>query len=392
MNWTEISLEINADDIDKAAAIANMTVPYGIYIEDYRNLEEETWEIANIDLIDEELLKKDRTKGFIHIYIPEDENPSEAVSYLSERLKAENIPNKIDLSVCKNEDWENNWKEYFKPLKIGDKLLIRPLWIDDYDNSDNRAVLSIEPGLAFGTGGHNTTKLCLEALEKYVKKGSSVLDTGCGSGFKTVASSKRIASPGCYASGFIALVKPLLDEGIVSPDHGFICHAVSGYSGAGKKGIAMYESDEKAPELFAPREYALNQEHKHLKEMRKISGLSVTPIFCPYVCDYFSGMLVTVPVFKTDLKDGKTAEDIKAVYRSKYASDIVKYKEAFDNGGFVAANSKAELDSMAVTVAGNDDRLLLMALYDNLGKGASGAALECMNIVMGLPPEYGLDL
>lgn len=211
-------------------------------------------------------------------------------------------------------------------------------------------------------------------------------------GFKTVASSKRIASPGCYASGFIALVKPLLDEGIVSPDHGFICHAVSSYSGAGKKGIAMYESEEKAPELFAPREYALNQEHKHLKEMRKISGLSVTPIFCPYVCDYFSGMLVTVPVFKTDLKDGKTAEDIKAVYRSKYASDIVKYKEAFDNGGFVAANSKAELDSMDITVAGNDDRLLLMALYDNLGKGASGAALECMNIVMGLPPEYGLDL
>lgn len=188
MNWTEISLEINADDIDKAAAVANMTVPYGIYIEDYRNLEEETWEIANIDLIDEELLKKDRTKGFIHIYIPEDENPSEAVSYLSERLKAEDIPNKIDLSVCKNEDWENNWKEYFKPLKIGDKLLIRPLWIDDYDNSDNRAVLSIEPGLAFGTGGHNTTKLCLEALEKYVKKGSSVLDTGCGSGILSIAS------------------------------------------------------------------------------------------------------------------------------------------------------------------------------------------------------------
>ena len=133
-------------------------------------------------------MKIDRTKVFIHIYIPEDENPSEAVSYLSERLKAENIPNKIDLSVCKNEDWENNWKEYFKPLKIGDKLLIRPLWIDDYDNSDNRAVLSIEPGLAFGTGGHNTTKLCLEALEKYVKKGSSVLDTGCGSGILSIAS------------------------------------------------------------------------------------------------------------------------------------------------------------------------------------------------------------
>jgi len=188
MDWTEIVIEIAADDIDKAAAIANMAVPYGIYIEDYRTLREETLEIANIDLIDEELLKKDKSRGFIHLYIPEDQNPAEAVSYLSERFNAENIKNEINLSKCKNEDWENNWKEYFKPIKVGKRLLIRPLWIDDYDNSEGRAVLSIEPGLAFGTGGHNTTRLCLEALEKYVFDGASVFDAGCGSGILSIAS------------------------------------------------------------------------------------------------------------------------------------------------------------------------------------------------------------
>ncbi len=211
-------------------------------------------------------------------------------------------------------------------------------------------------------------------------------------GFEKIASAKRIASPGCYASGFIALVKPLIDNNIISSDQNFFCHAMSGYSGAGKKGITLYESDEKPSELYAPREYALTQEHKHLKEMQKISGLSVTPIFCPYICDFYSGMLVTVPIFKTQLNNGKTVEDIKSVYRSKYNSPIVKYKDSIDNGGFIASNSKSELDGMDISVAGNDDRILLTALYDNLGKGASGAALECMNIVMGLPPEYGLEL
>ena len=152
MEWTEVIIEINADDIDVATDIANMVVPYGVYIEDYRNLEEETWEIANIDLIDEELLKKDRTKGYIHIYISPEENPAEAVAFLSERLSESGIANKIDLNKCKNEDWENNWKEFFKPMNVGKKLLIRPLWIDDYENPDGRRVLSIEPGLAFGTG------------------------------------------------------------------------------------------------------------------------------------------------------------------------------------------------------------------------------------------------
>lgn len=187
MDWIEISIEIDAADIDRAADIATMTVPYGIYIEDYRNLESETWEIANIDLIDEELLAKDRTKGYVHIYISPEENPAEAVSFLTERFSAEGIGNVIQTAECKNADWENNWKAYFKPQKVGEKLLIRPVWIDDYD-AEGRMVLDIEPGLAFGTGGHNTTRLCLETLERYVKKDCTVLDTGCGSGILSVAS------------------------------------------------------------------------------------------------------------------------------------------------------------------------------------------------------------
>lgn len=188
MDWIEVLIEVAAEDIDRAADIANMVVPYGIYIEDYRNLEAETWEIANIDLIDEELLGKDRSKGYIHIYIAPEENPQEAVAFLSERFTASAIGHKIDLSACKNEDWENNWKAYFKPMPVGEKLLIQPLWIDEIDNPENRAVLSIEPGLAFGTGGHHTTKLCLETLERYVKAGDAVLDTGCGSGILAIAS------------------------------------------------------------------------------------------------------------------------------------------------------------------------------------------------------------
>lgn len=187
MDWTEVKIEIPAECIDRAADIANMVVPYGIYIEDYRNLEAETWEIANIDLIDEELLQKDRTKGYVHIYISPEENPQEAVAFLSERFRAAEISHRIDLSLCKNEDWENNWKEYFKPMQVGEKLLIQPLWIDDIDNPEHRAVLSIEPGLAFGTGGHHTTRLCLETLERYVKTGDAVLDTGCGSGILAIA-------------------------------------------------------------------------------------------------------------------------------------------------------------------------------------------------------------
>lgn len=207
-----------------------------------------------------------------------------------------------------------------------------------------------------------------------------------------LSKSNRIAVPGCYASGFIALVKPLVDAGFVSKDICIVCHAISGYSGAGKNGIAQYEDENRDVLLDAPREYALTQQHKHLKEMRAVSGLNNEPIFSPYICDYFSGMVMTVPLFKKDLQNGKTAEDIKALYKEKYNSDIVKYKESIDENGFIAGNKMSRNDGMEVTVCGNEDRILLIARYDNLGKGASGAAVQCLNIKMGIDPKFQLDI
>ncbi|MCR4614875.1 MAG: 50S ribosomal protein L11 methyltransferase [Clostridiales bacterium] len=186
MDWTEVLIEINADDIDRASDIAQMVVPYGIYIEDYRTLEQEAMEIAHIDLIDEDLLAKDRSKGFVHIYISPEENPAEAVSFLSERYTAEGIKNTISTKLCRNEDWENNWKAYFKPIPVGKKLLIRPTWEDEYD-PQGRVVMNLEPGLAFGTGTHHTTRLCLEALEDCITPDTTVLDIGCGSGILSIA-------------------------------------------------------------------------------------------------------------------------------------------------------------------------------------------------------------
>lgn len=186
MDWTEVKINIDARDVETAGNIAQMVVPYGIYIEDYSDLEEAAWEIAHIDLIDEELLKKDRSKATVHIYISPEESPAEAVAFLSERYNAEGIKHEIDLSVCRNQDWENNWKEYFKPMVVGEKLLIRPVWDNDYD-PQGRTVLDIEPGLAFGSGGHDTTRLCLETLEKHISTETELLDIGCGSGILGVA-------------------------------------------------------------------------------------------------------------------------------------------------------------------------------------------------------------
>ncbi len=186
MDWTEITISVDAKEIDKAGDIAQMVVPYGIYIEDYSHLNEEVEEIAHIDLIDEELLKKDRTKAKVHVYISPEENPAEAVSFLRERYRAEGIAHEIATDSCVEEDWINNWKKYFKPILVGEKLLIRPTWEEEYEAGD-RKVLHLEPGLAFGTGTHETTRLCMELLEEHVQPGYEVLDVGCGSGILSVA-------------------------------------------------------------------------------------------------------------------------------------------------------------------------------------------------------------
>lgn len=207
-----------------------------------------------------------------------------------------------------------------------------------------------------------------------------------------IKNSNRIANPGCYASGFISLVQPLVKNGIIDSNLGLTCHAVSGYSGAGKKGIAQYEDLELDPLLTGPREYALTQQHKHVPEMKIISGLDTEPIFCPYVCNFYSGMTVTVPIFAFQLKSGFTANDIKEVYRNLYNSKIVKYYDSIDEEGFISASKIDDKDNMEITVAGNDERILLISRFNNLGKGASGAAVECMNIKLGVEKETGLDL
>ena len=188
-DWTELQVTVPAADTDRAGDIAQMVVPYGIYIEDYSHLEEEAMEIAHIDLIDEDLLKKDRTKSIIHVYISPEENPAEAISFLKERFEAVGIENTITAANCAEEDWINNWKKYFKPIPVGNRLLVRPMWEDEYEAGD-RVVLHLEPGLAFGTGTHETTRLCMELLEKYVKPGVRVLDLGTGSGILGIAALK----------------------------------------------------------------------------------------------------------------------------------------------------------------------------------------------------------
>lgn len=210
--------------------------------------------------------------------------------------------------------------------------------------------------------------------------------------FEKVASAKRIAVPGCHASGFIALVYPLIEKGILSSDVLLTCHSITGYSGGGKNMIAQYEGSERDATLDSPRQYALGQTHKHLPEMKKITGIENEPVFCPIVSDFYSGMAVTVPLFKSQLNDGFGVEDIKSIYKEKYNTDIVSYKESIDESGFIGANALSFKDSMQITVSGNEDRILLIARYDNLGKGASGAALECMNISMGVSPSEMLDI
>jgi len=185
-NWTSISVEVDTVNIDEASAIAHMAVPYGIYIEDYSDLDEMVWEIAHIDLIDEDLLNKDKTKAAIHLYIPEEQNPAEAITFLTELYTQANIPFVIGSENMKEEDWAFGWKKYYHPLPIGERLIICPSW-ETCDPNENQKVLTLDPGMAFGTGTHNTTKLVLERLQKEVKEGDAILDLGTGSGILAIA-------------------------------------------------------------------------------------------------------------------------------------------------------------------------------------------------------------
>lgn len=187
MDWTEIKATVPSAQVDEAAAIANMTVPYGIYIEDYSNLEQDALEIAHIDLIDEDLVNKDRTKSIIHLYIADSDNAVEVLSFLKERMTAAGIDFDLGSEIVDDTDWNENWKKYFKAFEIGDKLAVCPSW-EEYYNKDNRTVINLDPGAAFGTGTHATTSLCLEILENKIKDTTTVLDVGTGSGILAIAS------------------------------------------------------------------------------------------------------------------------------------------------------------------------------------------------------------
>ena len=211
-----------------------------------------------------------------------------------------------------------------------------------------------------------------------------------------IISGKRIAVPGCYASGFISLVYPLVAGGILPKDYPVSSFALSGYSGAGKKTIAVYESEDRPKEFASGREYALTQQHKHLKEMQKITGLERTPLFSPIIDDYYSGMVVSVPLFADMLAKKETPESLLAYYAEYYKGQkFIKVSTSDDEvvaSGFLAGNGLSGWDGLKIYVTGNEERMVVSSQFDNLGKGASGAAIQCMNLMLGCEEAKGLNL
>ncbi len=207
-----------------------------------------------------------------------------------------------------------------------------------------------------------------------------------------ITTSKRIANPGCHASGFIALVRPLIEAGLLKKDVKLSCFSLTGYSGGGKNMIAAYEAAERDSLYDAPRQYGLTQQHKHLREMVALCGLENAPVFCPIVAPFYSGMEVTVPLFASDLSG--SIEDVRALYQAMYRGPVVRYDETVteSENGFLSASVHSEKDDMSICVCGNDDRILLIARYDNLGKGASGSAIQNMNILLGVDETTGLNI
>ena len=203
-----------------------------------------------------------------------------------------------------------------------------------------------------------------------------------------IAAAKLVANPGCHASGVLALIEPLIRNGLLKKDASLAVTSLTGYSGGGKKMIAEYEDAARSPLFDAPRQYALSQAHKHLPEIGYVSGLAVAPAFLPIVGDFYSGMEVTVPVFKTDLLG--TTDDVRALYADTFKGPMVKYNAEMGEGGFLSASAFSGRDDMEVAVFGNEERILLVSRFDNLGKGASGAAIQNMNIMLGVDETTGL--
>ena len=294
-------------------------------------------------------------------------------------------------------------------LRIADRLAARPeiellsISAEGRKDVNERAKVINSADLAFLCLPDAASKEVMPLLRPDVK----VLDTSTA--FRTdpawdygfpelkgqkekIKNSYRVAVPGCYASGFISIARPLVELGLAPADYPFSCTGISGYSGGGKKMIAEYEADELDPLYTAPRQYGLAQQHKHLREMCAIPGLTHAPVFAPIVANFYSGMETSVALFASQLCPGKTAEDIKAAYAAKYTGPVVRYQDPACADGFLSAAAMSGKDSMVVSVSGNEERILLTSVFDNLGKGASGAALECLNLVMGREKGFGLDL
>ena len=208
--------------------------------------------------------------------------------------------------------------------------------------------------------------------------------------YEKLMASFRIAVPGCHASGFCSIVKPLVDNKILGADYPIACTSVTGYSGGGKKMIAEYEDPERDSEFNSPRQYGLTQKHKHLPEMKAVCGLNFEPCFSPIVADFYSGMTVTIPLFKNLLNKKVSAKDIYEIFASHYEGQKLISVRPFGMEGMLSATSKSGKDSMDIIVTGNDDRILIASTFDNLGKGASGAALQCFNLITGKEETEGL--
>ncbi|MCR5461945.1 MAG: N-acetyl-gamma-glutamyl-phosphate reductase [bacterium] len=209
-----------------------------------------------------------------------------------------------------------------------------------------------------------------------------------------INNSKRIAVPGCYASGFLSIVYPLVKLGVIDKYYQISANAISGYSGAGKKGIEQYKSSNDV-ELEAPRLYGMSQNHKHLKEMMAISGLDHKPLFNPYVCNFYSGMIVDIPLEVKNLKKKVTPKELYELFKNYYGDNnfvrVMPFNENGTESGFLSANHLSGKDYLEIYISGNDERINVAACLDNLGKGASGAAVEVMNMKIGKEKEYSLE-